>query len=251
MEKRIIPCLDIDRGRVVKGVHFLNLKETGDPVELARTYDQAGADELVMLNISGSRDYLPGFMEIIQQTAKEISIPLIAGGGLNNLKEMGLLLQAGASKVSLNTAAVRYPELIKDAADSFGSSSVTVAVDGKKSQEGFWEVCIQGGRKATGRSVLEWVKKVEELGAGEILLTSMDRDGTQDGYDLELTRRVKETVKIPVIASGGAGKMEHLYEALIRGKADAVLAASIFHFGRISIEEAKNYLAEKGVKVRR
>ena len=206
---------------------------------MARAYDEAGADELVMLNITGSREHLPSFIELVRQVCKDISTPVIAGGGLNCLGDVELLLQAGSSRVSLNTAAVRYPELVKEAAEAFGSSSVMVAVDAKKTRENYWEVCIQGGKKVTGRNVLEWVKEVEDLGAGEILLTSVDRDGSQDGYDLELTRRVKEAVKIPVIASGGAGELEHLYQ-FYPGKADAALQPPFFTLAACASMKSRN-----------
>ena len=263
LAKRIIPCLDVKDGRVVKGVKFLDLKEAGDPVRAAKFYSEEGADELVYLDITASFEKRRAFFEVIRHTAEEVFIPLTVGGGVRNLEDFRLLLKNGADKVSINTAAVENPSLIKEAALAFGNQCVVVAIDAKRvfsplkndSREGAdkearWEVYTYGGRKAAGIDVLQWVKEVAALGAGEILLTSMDKDGTKSGYDLELTKRVADEVDIPLIASGGAGNPRHLYEAFSGGKADAVLAASIFHFGEISIKQAKDYLSEKGIAIR-
>lgn len=249
LAKRIVPCLDVDRGRVVKGINFVNLIDAGDPVENARRYDEERADELVLLDITASSDERGIMLDVVKRTQEEVFIPLTVGGGIRTLDDIRLILSAGADKVSVNTAAVRNPDLVTEAAKAYGSQCVVIAIDAKRTGEGF-EVYINGGRAATGLDALEWAGRAEELGAGEILLTSMDRDGTRDGYDIELMRAVSESVNIPVIASGGAGTLGHLYEALAEGKADAVLAASIFHFGEISIGEAKEYLAERGMVVR-
>jgi cyclase len=258
LAKRIIPCLDVKDGRVVKGIHFLNLRDAGDPVEIASFYSREGADELVFLDITASWEKRKIILEVVKKTAEQVFIPLTVGGGLRTVEEIRLLLKSGADKVSLNTYAVKNPSLVKEAAKEFGSQCIVVAIDAKliqtpKSQfqeEKKWEVYIYGGREPTGKDVLQWAKEVEKLGAGEILLTSMDRDGTKEGYDLELTRAVAEAVNIPLIASGGAGSLEHLYEGLVYGKADAVLAASIFHYGEYSIKEAKEYLKKRGIQVR-
>lgn len=250
LTKRIIPCLDVDHGRVVKGTNFINLRDAGDPVELAAAYDRAGADELVFLDISASAEGRNIMVEVAKRTAQEVFIPFTVGGGLRSVEDIRSMLAAGADKVSLNTAAVADPGLITRAANRFGSQCVVVAIDARRTGEGSWEVYTHGGRKPAGKDALAWAVQVEELGAGEILLTSMDCDGTQDGYDLELTARVSEAVSIPVIASGGVGNLEHLYAGLTVGRADAVLAASIFHFGTYTIEEAKRYLAERNVPVR-
>lgn len=250
LTKRIIPCLDVDRGRVVKGTNFLNLRDAGDPVALARFYDEAGADELVFLDITASAEGREIMREVARRTAEEVFIPFTVGGGLRTLEDIRLMLAAGADKVSLNTAAVENPGLVREAARHFGSQCIVVAVDAKARGPGKWEVYTYGGRKPTGIDALSWVKEVASLGAGEILLTSMDRDGTKDGYDLALTCLVSETVNIPVIASGGVGDLEHLWEGLVLGKADAVLAASIFHYQEFTIAEAKTYLARRGVPVR-
>jgi len=249
LAKRIIPCLDVKDGRVVKGINFINLKDTGDPVESASVYSKEGADEIVYLDITASLEKRSAILEVVEKTAEKVFIPLTVGGGIRDLRDIRLLLKYGADKVSINTAAVENPELVKIATEEFGSQCIVVAIDAKtKKQE--WEVYIYGGTKPTGLSAVEWAKKVEELGAGEILLTSMDRDGTKEGYDLELTKKISEAVNIPVIASGGAGNLEHLYEALTKGKADAVLAASIFHYGEYSIRETKEYLKNKGIPIR-
>ena len=249
LAKRIIPCLDMDRGRVVKGINFVNLIDAGDPVENARRYDEERADELVFLDITASSDERGIMLDVVKRTQEEVMVPFTVGGGIRTLDDIRCILSAGADKVSINTAAVTNPALVTEAARTFGSQCIVIAIDAKRAGEGF-EVYINGGRTPTGLDALEWARRVEELGAGEILLTSMDRDGTRDGYDIKLTRAVSEAVNIPVIASGGAGKLGHLYEALALGKADAVLAASIFHFGEISIGEAKEYLAKRGLKVR-
>jgi len=250
LAKRIIPCLDVDKGRVVKGINFLNLKDAGDPVELARFYDEAGADELVFLDITASFEERKTILDVVKRTAAEVFIPFTLGGGLRNIEDIRNALLAGADKVSLNTAAVKTPEIIKQASEQFGSQCIVVAVDARQTNKNSWEVYIKGGREATGIDVISWVKEVEKLGAGEILLTSMDRDGTKLGYDLELTQKVSRSVKIPVIASGGVGNIEHIYEGLTLGEADAALAASIFHYGEYSIYETKVYLKERGVNVR-
>jgi cyclase len=250
LAKRIIPCLDVDKGRVVKGINFLNLKDAGDPVELARFYDEAGADELVFLDITASFEERKTILDVVKRTAAEVFIPFTLGGGLRNIEDIRNALLAGADKVSLNTAAVKTPEIIKQASEQFGSQCIVVAVDARQTNKNSWEVYIKGGREATGIDVISWVQKVEKLGAGEILLTSMDRDGTKLGYDLELTQKVSRSVKIPVIASGGVGNIEHIYEGLTIGEADAALAASIFHYGEYSIYETKVYLKERGVNVR-
>jgi cyclase len=250
LTRRIIPCLDVHAGRVVKGVNFVNLKDAGDPVEIAAVYDKSGADELVFLDITASSEGRDIMAEVVRRTAEQVFIPLTVGGGIRSLEDIRDILMCGADKVSLNSAAVRNPELVREAARKFGSQCIVVAVDAKSRDEEGWDVYINGGRINTGKDVLEWVKEVERLGAGEILLTSMDRDGTRDGYDLKLTRKVSEAVNIPVIASGGAGKKDDFYEALTEGKADATLAASLFHFRELTIEELKGHLAEKGVPVR-
>ena len=251
LAKRIIPCLDVKAGRVVKGTNFLNLRDAGDPVELAAFYDQAGADEVVFLDITASSEGRDIMEEVVRRTSEEVFIPFTVGGGLRNLEDIRRMLKAGADKISLNTAAVLDPQLIEEASQRFGAQCIVVAVDARQIGENQWEVFIHGGRTPTGKDVLEWVRQAEGLGAGEILLTSMDRDGTKDGYDVPLTRAVAEAVNIPVIASGGAGNLPHLLEVLDEGKADAALAASIFHYRQYTVAEAKNYLAEKGVAVRR
>lgn len=249
LAKRIIPCLDVAQGRVVKGTNFINLRDAGDPVELAAYYKQEGADELVFLDITASHEQRKTIVDVVRNTAKEVSIPMTVGGGIASVEDIRALLKAGADKISLNTAAVNNPNLVREASQVFGTQCIVVAVDVKGSGEG-WEVVSLGGRTATGIDVIEWVKQVEELGAGEILLTSMDRDGTNDGYDLELTAAVSEAVNIPVIASGGAGSLQHLLEGITLGKADAVLAASIFHYKKYTIAQAKEYLKQNGVVVR-
>lgn len=250
LAKRIIPCLDVKEGRVVKGTNFINLRDAGDPVELAAFYDREGADELVFLDITASAEGRGIMEDVMRRTAEVAFIPFTVGGGLRSLEDIRAMLKAGADKVSLNTAAVQDPNLVRDAALRFGSQCVVVAIDARRVGPGRWEVYTHGGRKPTGRDAIQWAKQVEKLGAGEILLTSMDRDGTKDGYDLELTRAVAEAVNIPVIASGGAGTLEHLYQGLTEGKADAVLAASIFHYGEYTIRQVKEYLAQRGVEVR-
>ena len=251
LAKRIIPCLDVKDGRVVKGVNFLNLADAGDPVEVASIYSRENADELVFLDITESVEKRGAILDVVKKTAEQVFIPLTVGGGIRSIEDIRLLLKSGADKVSLNTAAVENKELIREASEEFGSQCIVVAVDAKgKTQNLEWEVYIYGGRKPTGLDVIEWIEEVSELGAGEILLTSMDADGTKDGYDIELTRSVSEAVNIPVIASGGAGTLQHLCQALTEGKADAVLAASIFHYGEYSIKETKKYLKERGIAVR-
>ncbi|BAF60713.1 MAG: imidazole glycerol phosphate synthase subunit HisF [Pelotomaculum sp.] len=250
LQKRIIPCLDVTEGRVVKGTNFINLRDAGDPVELAAFYDREGADELVFLDITASAEGRKTTVEMVYRTAGEVFIPFTVGGGISTLEDIRFILSAGADKVSINTAAVKDPQLVTEAANRFGSQCIVVAIDARQRGPESWEVYIHGGRTPTGIDAVEWAKKAEFLGAGEILLTSMDRDGTKDGYDLALTRAVARAVNIPVIASGGAGSLEHLYEGLTEGEADAVLAASIFHFGEYSIREAKEYLRSRGVPVR-
>lgn len=249
--KRIIPCLDVKNGRVVKGVNFVNLTDAGDPVECARVYDKAGADELVFLDITASSDARETVVDMVKAVAKQVFIPFTVGGGIRTVGDFRKILNAGADKVAVNSAAIKRPELISEAAEKFGSQCVVCAIDAKRREMGGWDVYLNGGRVNTGIDALEWAKKAEALGAGEILLTSMDCDGTKAGYDLELTGRVSESVKIPVIASGGAGTMEHFLDAFQKGKADAVLAASLFHFKEIEIMDLKKYLADNGESVRR
>ncbi len=253
LAKRIIPCLDVKDGRVVKGVQFLQLRDAGDPVAAAEAYDRQGADELVFLDIAASHEKRQIIIDVVHRTAQRIFMPLTVGGGINTTEEIRDLLRAGADKVSINTAAVRRPAFVREAAEMFGSQCIVVAIDAKRQPEpqGRWGVFTHGGRHPTGLDAIAWAQQVEALGAGEILLTSMDRDGTQKGYDLELTCRIAEAVHIPVIASGGVGELEHLRQGLTVGKADAVLAASIFHFGEHTVGEAKNYLHARGVLVRR
>ncbi len=249
--KRIIPCLDVKNGRVVKGVNFVNLIDAGDPVECAKVYDRAGADELVFLDITASSDARETVADMVQAVAKQVFIPFTVGGGIRTVEDFRAILNAGADKVSVNSAAVKRPELISEAASKFGSQCVVCAIDAKRRDSGDgWEVYLNGGRVNTGIDALEWAKEAERLGAGEILLTSMDCDGTKAGYDIELTRVVSESVKIPVIASGGAGSMEHFLDAFREGRADAVLAASLFHFKEIEIMDLKKYLRENGESVR-
>lgn len=250
MSKRIIPCLDVDKGRVVKGIRFKNLRDAGDPVEQALTYEAQGADEIVFLDITASLEDREILIDVVKKTAYELSIPFTVGGGIRSYSDVRRVLMAGADKVSLNTAAVLSPSILREGAEAFGSQCIVCAIDAKRTETGSWEVYIYGGRRGTGLDALEWARKVEELGAGEILLTSMDYDGSKMGYDLELTRRVSESVNIPVIASGGAGNPEHIYRAFVEGKADAALAASIFHYGEYTVEDVKKYLKERGVPVR-
>ncbi len=264
LAKRIIPCLDVKDGRVVKGVSFVNLRDAGDPVENAKFYDEQGADELIFLDITASHEKRNIIIDVVMKTAEDVFMPLTVGGGIKTLEDIRNLLKAGCDKVSINTAAVNNPNFIREAAERFGSQCIVVAIDAKRVQSSktnnselltpssqlSWEVYTHGGRKPRGIDAVKWANKMEELGAGEIMLTSMDKDGTKDGYDIELTRAISESVSIPVIASGGAGTLEHLYEALAYGKADAVLAASIFHYREYTIKEAKEYLRSKGVPVR-
>ncbi|MBI4494705.1 MAG: imidazole glycerol phosphate synthase subunit HisF [Chloroflexi bacterium] len=249
LTKRIIPCLDVDKGRVVKGVSFAHLRDAGDPVELANLYNREGADELVFYDITASAEERAIMRDVVARTAAQVFIPLTVGGGLRSLEDIRAMLLAGADKVSLNTAAVLEPELIRQAALAFGSQCIVLSMDVKWSGS-FYEVYTHGGRRATGREAIEWARTGVELGAGELVVNSIDADGTQDGYELRLTRRISEAVSVPVIASGGAGKLEHLHAVVTEGRADAALAASIFHFGTYRIAEAKRYLAERGVPVR-
>lgn len=249
--KRIIPCLDVNAGRVVKGVNFVNLMDAGDPVEIAAAYDKAGADELVFLDITASSDARSTVVDMVRKVAEKVFIPFTVGGGIRTIDDFKAILREGADKISVNSAAIMNPNLISEAADKFGSQCVVVAIDAKKRADGSgWNIYKNGGRVDMGIDAVEWAMKVNELGAGEILLTSMDCDGTKAGYDIELTKIISENVSIPVIASGGAGKMEHFYEALTVGKADAALAASLFHFKELEINEVKRYLKDKNVPVR-
>ena len=250
LAKRIIPCLDVDNGRVVKGIRFVSLTDAGDPVAQAKRYDLEGADELTFLDITASSDSREIVTELVRRVADEVFIPFTVGGGLRSVEDIRAILRAGADKVTLNTAAVEKPELISACAETFGSQCVVVAMDVRRRAEGGWEVYTHGGRRAAGRDAIGWAMHVQKLGSGEILLTSMDCDGTREGYDIELTRAVSNAVRIPVIASGGAGKVEHFYDALTAGGASAVLAASLFHFGELSIAGVKNYLRERGLEVR-
>ncbi len=269
LTKRIIPCLDVMGGRVVKGVGFVNLRDAGDPVEIARVYDDQGADEICFLDITASHEERPIILDVVARTAEEVFMPLTVGGGVRTLEDIRALLKAGADKVAINTAAVADPELVRRAAERFGSQCIVVAIDAKRvlspksevqgqqtsdvghrTLDASWEVFTHGGRRPTGIDAIAWARQMEAAGAGEILLTSMDRDGTKEGYDLELTRAVSNAVGIPVIASGGAGTLDHLYEGIVRGGADAVLAASIFHYREFSIREAKRYLRERHIPVR-
>lgn len=249
--KRIIPCLDVNNGRVVKGVNFVDLRDAGDPVEIGKAYDKAGADELVFLDITASSDARETVVDMVRKVAETVFIPFTVGGGIRTVDDFKALLREGADKISINSSAINSPNLISDAADKFGSQCVVVAIDAKKRADGSgWNIYKNGGRIDVGIDALEWALRVEKLGAGEILLTSMDCDGTKAGYDLELTRAIAEIVSIPVIASGGAGTLEHFHEALTEGKADAALAASLFHYKELEIREVKKYLSEKGVSVR-
>lgn len=249
--KRIIPCLDVHGGRVVKGVNFVNLKDAGDPVEIAAAYDKAGADELVFLDITASSDARNTVVDMVRKVAEKVFIPFTVGGGIRTVDDFKAILREGADKVSINSSAINNPNLISEAADKFGSQCVVVAIDAKRRADGSgWNIYKNGGRIDVGIDAVEWAMKVGELGAGEILLTSMDCDGTKAGYDIELTKTISENVSIPVIASGGAGELSHFYDALTEGKADAALAASLFHFNELSIEQVKKYLKEKDVSVR-
>ncbi|MDR5708592.1 MAG: imidazole glycerol phosphate synthase subunit HisF [Armatimonadota bacterium] len=250
LARRVIPCLDVDAGRVVKGVRFVDLQDAGDPVELAAFYDREGADELVFLDITASAEGRPILEEVVRRTASQVFIPLTVGGGIRSVEDVRRMLRAGADKVAINTAAVRQPALVREAARIFGSQCVVVAIDARRRAPGRWEVYTHGGRVPTDLDAVAWAREVERLGAGEILLTSMDRDGTTEGFDLELTRSVSEAVGIPVIASGGAGRPAHFVEVLTEGKADAALAASIFHFGQVRIREVKAALSAAGIPVR-
>ena len=249
LAKRIIPCLDVNAGRVVKGIKFLQLRDAGDPVEVARVYDQEGADELCFLDITASHENRGIILDVVGRTAEQVFMPLTVGGGINKIEDIRNLLNAGADKVSINTGAVNRPEFVREAAETFGSQCIVVAIDAKGAAD-HWEVFTHGGRTPTGIDAVQWAERMEKYGAGEILLTSMDRDGTKAGYDLALTRTISERVSIPVIASGGVGNLDHIYEGLTQGKASAALAASIFHFGEFSIADCKKYLATRGVAVR-
>ena len=254
LAKRIIPCLDVDNGRVVKGVKFVEIRDAGDPVENARKYNLEGADELTFLDITASSDDRETMAHVVEAVAREVFIPLTVGGGIRELSDIRRMLNAGADKVSINTAAVFNPEFVRQAADKYGSQCIVVAIDAKKVSEDKepdrWQIYTHGGRESTGTDAIEWAQKMDQYGAGEILLTSMDRDGTKTGFDNELTRSVSEAVRVPVIASGGVGNLEHLADGIILGKADAVLAASIFHFGEFRISEAKSYMKTRGIEVR-
>jgi cyclase len=251
LAKRVIPCLDVNAGRVVKGINFINLRDAGDPVEVARRYNDEGADEITFLDITASSDRRDLILDIIERVAEQVFIPLTVGGGIRVVEDVRRLMNAGADKVSINTSAVTNPNLVRDAANRFGSQAIVVAIDARRLTGGVgWEVFTHGGRTSTGLDAVEWAQRVTVLGAGEILLTSMDRDGTKSGFDLALTRCVAEAVSIPVIASGGVGTLDHLAEGVIAGKADAVLAASIFHFGEFTVGQAKRYLAARGIEMR-
>ncbi|MCE7914742.1 MAG: imidazole glycerol phosphate synthase subunit HisF [Nitrosomonas sp. PRO4] len=255
LAKRIIPCLDVTNGRVVKGVNFVELRDAGDPVEISRRYDEQGADELTFLDITASSDNRDLILHIIEDVAAQVFIPLTVGGGVRQVEDIRRLLNAGADKVSMNTSAVLNPQLVADAANHYGSQCIVVAIDAKQVNSSDdnaprWEVFTHGGRKATGIDAIEWAKKMQSLGAGEILLTSMDRDGTRNGFDIALTRAVSDAIDIPVIASGGVGNLDHLVAGILQGHADAVLAASIFHYGEFTVQQAKQYMAQHGIEVR-
>ncbi|CAD6881678.1 Imidazole glycerol phosphate synthase cyclase subunit HisF [Methylomonas albis] len=254
LAKRIIPCLDVDNGRVVKGVKFVDIRDAGDPVEIARRYDSEGADEITFLDITATHDNRDTIVHVVEQVASEVFIPLTVGGGIRVLEDIRRMLNAGADKVGINSAAVFRPEFVKEAAEKFGSQCIVVAIDAKKvsleGEENRWEIFTHGGRKPTGINAIEWAVRMKDYGAGEILLTSMDRDGTKSGFDLALTRAISEAVSIPVIASGGVGNLDHLADGIIEGKADAVLAASIFHFAEYTIEQAKRHMQSRGIEVR-
>ena len=251
--KRIIPCLDVDKGRVVKGVQFVDIRDAGDPVEVARRYNEQGADEITFLDITASHEDRDTTLHTVERMAGEVFIPLTVGGGVRELQDIRNLLNAGADKVAINSAAIHNPEFVREAALRFGSQCIVVAIDAKQVEQGDnprWEIFTHGGRKPTGINAIEWAQKMANFGAGEILLTSMDRDGTKNGFDLDLTSRISDAVNVPVIASGGVGNLQHLVDGIVEGKADAVLAASIFHFGQHSVPEAKEYMAQRGVNVR-
>ncbi len=254
LAKRIIPCLDVDAGRVVKGVKFVEIRDAGDPVEVARRYDEQGADEITFLDITASSDNRDTMVHVVEQVASQVFIPLTVGGGIRTLDDIRRMLIAGADKISINTAAIKNPGFVGEASDRFGAQCIVVAIDAKctssENEPKRWEIFTHGGRNATGIDAIEWAVQMEQQGAGEILLTSMDRDGTRDGFDLELTRAISEAVNIPVIASGGVGCLEHLVDGVIEGKADAVLAASIFHFGEYTVQEAKTIMSQHGIEVR-
>jgi cyclase len=250
LAKRIIPCLDVKAGRVVKGVNFVSLRDAGDPVEIARRYDEQGADEITFLDITASSDQRDIILDIVQACAEQVFIPLTVGGGVRKVEDVRRLLNAGADKVSMNTAAVQNPDLVAESSAKVGSQCIVVAIDAKQTSPGKWQVFTHGGRNNTGLDAIAWAKQVESLGAGEILLTSMDRDGTKNGFDLALTRQVSEAVQIPVIASGGVGNLQHLADGVTEGKADAVLAASIFHYGEYTVKQAKEYMRSRGIEVR-
>ncbi|WP_372831487.1 imidazole glycerol phosphate synthase subunit HisF [Pontibacterium sp.] len=254
LAKRIIPCLDVENGRVVKGVQFLDIRDAGDPVEVAKRYDEQGADEITFLDITATHEGRDTMVHTVEKMASQVFIPLTVGGGIRTCDDIRTMLNAGADKVSINSAAVFNPEFVREAADRFGSQCIVVAIDAKKvsqpGEEDKWEIFTHGGRKPTGLDAVEWAKKMVDLGAGEILLTSMDQDGVKNGYDLGVTRAISEAVNVPVIASGGVGNLDHLVEGCIKGKADAVLAASIFHFNEYTVPEAKQYMRDKGIEVR-
>ncbi|MGR9012880.1 MAG: imidazole glycerol phosphate synthase subunit HisF [Gammaproteobacteria bacterium] len=254
LAKRIIPCLDVDNGRVVKGVKFVDIRDAGDPVEIARRYDREGADEITFLDITATHDNRDTIVHVVEQVASEVFIPLTVGGGIRTLEDIRRMLNAGADKVGINSAAVVNPNFVREAAERFGSQCIVVAIDAKKvsapGEPNQWEIFTHGGRKPTGINAIEWAKKMVDFGAGEILLTSMDRDGTREGFDLPLTRAISEAVTVPVIASGGVGNLDHLADGVIEGKADAVLAASIFHFAEYTIEQAKQHMASRGIEMR-
>ena len=250
LAKRIIPCLDVDQGRVVKGINFVDIRDAGDPVEIARRYDEQKADEIMFLDITASSDHRHTMVDMVRSVAGEVFIPLTVGGGIREVADIHTMLQAGADKVSINTAAVKRPGVVKEASKYFGAQCIVVAIDAKRKDDR-WQVFTHGGRSATGMDAIDWARRVADMGAGEILLTSMDRDGTRDGFDIELTCAVSRAVSIPVIASGGVGTLDHLVEGIVDGGADAVLAASIFHFGEYTIDQAKVYMAERGIEVNR
>lgn len=250
LAKRIIPCLDVDQGRVVKGINFVDIRDAGDPVEIARRYDEQKADEITFLDITASSDHRHTMVDMVRSVAGEVFIPLTVGGGIREVADIHTMLQAGADKVSINTAAVKRPGVVKEASKHFGAQCIVVAIDAKR-KDNRWQVFTHGGRSATGMDAIDWARQVADMGAGEILLTSMDRDGTRDGFDIELTCAVSRAVSIPVIASGGVGTLDHLVEGIVDGGADAVLAASIFHFGEYTIDQAKVYMAERGIEVNR